>query len=544
MATSSINNGLPSSIQLLLKQLPYGEYGKYNAPFSEKSLLEDDYVCKDFNGKVERKVEPSNPQVEAREEINLGMPGVGKTIVVVQTARTIMNHEERDLLDSLERFLVIKSLERRSFIFKVILRRIASIKEKDEKKQVNVRDLENAIYSAQEAIKEYKHLIHKENSKGNSIGDLAILEVAMRKVQEEKEKAHFKMTAEDCSFLQSKMAQLCALLGLKLDFLDALSEMPPECCNHRTLTEWIKIFLRDNSESTVMANRKKISKELLESIGFDPSSTAVETIMARSAFAGSTPMHIDACEWAQLFVEDEFKYNPLLSSLTSPFPFYHCLTNAWFELKNIPDEISLESNINVFQVQIMNLTTEESNTYSKAHTALSASIPQDNQNTVLYHGTDHKSAQQILFRGIELCAGRQKRDFSCGKGFYLTTSLEDALNWAKSTTARPAVLSFVVTSSPEYVLQKARKLSLDGNEQWRNLVSLFRNDNVTSKMLEDLDSKYDLIEGPMAIVTTDNTSGELVFEPKPSSYQMCLISDSFAEEFEKTLHSIMFFDIS
>lgn len=544
MATSSINNGLPSSIQLLLKQLPYGEYGKYNAPFSEKSLLEDDYVCKDFNGKVERKVEPSNPQVEAREEINLGMPGVGKTIVVVQTARTIMNHEERDLLDSLERFLVIKSLERRSFIFKVILRRIASIKEKDEKKQVNVRDLENAIYSAQEAIKEYKHLIHKENSKGNSIGDLAILEVAMRKVQEEKEKAHFKMTAEDCSFLQSKMAQLCALLGLKLDFLDALSEMPPECCNHRTLTEWIKIFLRDNSESTVMANRKKISKELLESIGFDPSSTAVETIMARSAFAGSTPMHIDACEWAQLFVEDEFKYNPLLSSLTSPFPFYHCLTNAWFELKNIPDEISLESNINVFQVQIMNLTTEESNTYSKVHTALSASIPQDNQNTVLYHGTDHKSAQQILFRGIELCAGRQKRDFSCGKGFYLTTSLEDALNWAKSTTARPAVLSFVVTSSPEYVLQKARKLSLDGNEQWRNLVSLFRNDNVTSKMLEDLDSKYDLIEGPMAIVTTDNTSGELVFEPKPSSYQMCLISDSFAEEFEKTLHSIMFFDIS
>ena len=543
MATSSIYNELPSSIQLLLKQLPYGEYGKYNAPFSEKSLLEEDYVCKDFNGKVETKVELSHSQV-AREEINLGMPDVGKTIVVVQTARTIMNHEERDLLDNLERFLVIKTLERRSFIFKVILRRIASIKEKDEEKQVNLRHLENAIYSAQEAIKEYKHLIHKENSKENSIRDFAILEVAMRKVQEEKEKAHFKMTAEDYSFLQSNMAQLCALLGLKLDFLDALSEMPQECRNHRTLTEWIKIFLKDNSESTVMANRTKISKELLESIGFDPSSTAVETITARSAFAGSTPMHIDACEWAQLFVEDEFKYNPLLSSLTSPFPFYHCVTNAWFELKSLPDEILVESNINVFQVQVMNLTTEESNAYSKAHTALTASIRQQNQNTVLYHGTDHESARQILLRGIELCAGRQKRDFSCGRGFYLTTSLDDALNWAKSTTARPAVLSFVVTSSPEDVLQKARKLSLDGNEQWRNLVCLFRNDNVTSQMLEDLDSKYDLIEGPMAIVTTNETSDELVFEPKPSSHQMCLISESFAEEFEKTLHSIVFFDIS
>ena len=542
MATFLTYNALPSSIQMLLKQLPYvGESGKYNAPFSERSLLEDDTVYKDFNGKVETKVELSNPQVEAREEINLGIQAEGKTFVVVQTART-MNHEERYVLDSLERFLVIKSLERHSFKFKVMLRRIALIKQKDKEKQVNLRDLENAIYSAQEAIKEYKHLILKENSKGNSIGDLPILEVAMRKVQEEEEKAHFEITTEDKIILQSKMALLCAVLGLKLDFLDPLSEMPPECRNHRIPTEWIKIFLKDNSESTVMANRKKLSKELLESIGFDPSSTAVETIMARSAFAGSTQMHIDACEWAQLFVEDEFKYNPLLSSPISPFPFYHCLTNAWFELKNIPDEI-LESNINVFQVQIMNLTTEESDAYSKAHTALSA-IPQENQNTVLYHGTDHESAQQILFRGIELCAGRQKRDFSCGKGFYLTTSLEDALNWAKSTTARPAVLSFVVTSSPEDVLQKARKLSLNGNEQWRNWVSLFRNDDVTSKMLQDLHSKYDLLEGPMAIVTTNETSSELVFEPKPSSYQMCLISDSFAEEFEKTLQSIVFFDIS
>ena len=196
------------------------------------------------------------------------------------------------------------------------------------------------------------------------------------------------------------------------------------------------------------------------------------------------------------------------------------------------------------QVQITNLKTGESVAYNKACTTLSASIPQENQNVVLYHGTDHESARQILLRGIELCAGRQKRDFSCGKGFYLTKSLEDALNWAKSTTARPAVLSFVVTSSPEDVLQKARKLSLEGNEQWRNLVSLFRNDNVTSAMLEDLDSKYDLIEGPMAIVTTNETSGELVLEPKPSSYQMCLISDDFAEEFEKTLHSIVFFDLS
>lgn len=53
-----------------------------------------------------------------------------------------------------------------------------------------------------------------------------------------------------------------------------------------------------------------------------------------------------------------------------------------------------------------------------------------------------------------------------------------------------------------------------------------------------------MIEEPMTRLMRDETSDELVFEPKPSSYQICLISDVFAEEFEKTLHSIVFLDIS
>ena len=540
MAFRSTYSGLQPTIQLL-KQRIY-EPRTYNAPFSEWSLLEDDYVCEDFKSKVKTNVKMFNPQCEARKEISFGVPGVRRTIFVVAgPALEMMNEEERDFLINMGRLLVITSIERRSFIFKVMLRRIAFIREKDRDKQAHHQGLENALHSALNAIKKYKHLVYKENFKENSVeGDLPL---AMKRVREEKEKVQFKMTPEDYVFLQSDTAQLCSLLGLKLEFLDALSEMPLEHRNHRTPIEWIKIFLKDNSESSVMANKKPLSKELLESIGFDPLSTAVATIMARSVFVGSTPLHIDACEWAQLFVEDEFKYNPLLSSVTSSFPFNHSLINAWFELTSIPDE-NIESNVDVCQVQIMNLKTGESNAYNKACTTLSASIPQENQNVVLYHGTDHESARQILLRGIVLCAGRQKRDFSCGKGFYLTKSLEDALNWAKSTTARPAVLSFVVTSSPEDVLHKAGKLSLEGNEQWRNLVSLFRNDNVTSEMLEDLDSKYDLIEGPVATVTTNETSGELLLEPKPSSYQMCLISDDMAEEFEKNLHSIVFFNLS
>ena len=57
-------------------------------------------------------------------------------------------------------------------------------------------------------------------------------------------------------------------------------------------------------------------------------------------------------------------------------------------------------------------------------------------------------------------------------------------------------------------------------------------------------TKYDLIEGPLATAVRSGGSsndGEPVFEPKPSSYQMCLISDDFAESFEQYLHSILFY---
>ena len=172
---------------------------------------------------------------------------------------------------------------------------------------------------------------------------------------------------------------------------------------------------------------------------------------------------------------------------------------------------------------------------------------EDQQHTVLYHGTDYESARDILTgRGIYLWAGRKKRDFSNGAGFYLTNNLADALNWALSTTARPAILVFRVYHS--LINRKARRLTLNsGDERWREIVTSFRLNKETAKTKRAL-SVFDVIEGPVANVSREESGssngGELVFEPKPSSYQMCLISEDFAETFENTLHSIFFYEIS
>ena len=335
-------------------------------------------------------------------------------------------------------------------------------------------------------------------------------------------------------------SQLCALLGLKLDFLDRLHEMPPEFRDRYTITNWITTLLKAKSESVCSTTKSSLTRELLHEIGFDPHSKAVETIMTR-AFAGNSQHHVKACEWAEIFIRNELKYNPTWSALSVKFPFRSNITNLWFHFPNMTNE-DRKSQESPRHVNIMNRVTKESRAYRDTHTLFdSQSQGEQKQNVVLFHGTDHLSAADILVRGIDLCAGRQKRDFSCGSGFYLTRNLGDALDWAKSTTAKPAILAFQVDSR---VLDNSRRLNLfEHEDRWREIICSFRLGRRTAKTRKSLITSYDFIEGPIATLTTNGISGELAFEPRPSSYQMCLISDELAEAFQQTLYSVVFLDI-
>ena len=329
---------------------------------------------------------------------------------------------------------------------------------------------------------------------------------------------------------------VCSLLGLKLDFLDSLEEMAPIHRNHRTLSNWIVRFLQNNSEFVALTDKASLTKDLLASIGFDPLSTAVETILDRHSSTESTKHHIEACEWADIFIEDEFKYNPMLSPSAVEFPFETNSPDTWFQLPNkgyAQDEYC-------YAVNIKNVVIKESLNSTMTQSILGERVSTENgQAVVLYHGTDHHSAADILNRGIDLCCGRQKRDFSSGSGFYLTKSLDDAFNWAKSTTSKPAILVFQF-SREEYL--KAEKLNLENDfKKWREIVSSFRSGRRTARTRQSLRA-YDLIEGPMATVRRSQTTDELTLEPISGSYQLCLNSEDFADEFQRNLHSILFFD--
>ena len=339
---------------------------------------------------------------------------------------------------------------------------------------------------------------------------------------------------ENSHLLRRDTVDICSLLGLRHDFLDSLDEIPPEHRDHFTLCDWIVTFLGSNYERISFPDKKSISKGLLSAIGFDPMSSAVETIMAR---AERIQHHIEACEMAEIFIRDEFKYNLLLYPLVERFSFKssNVLTNIWFQLSSSVDERRKETYEDFCHVNIINLVTKESQATTRQW-IFSDLASGDEQYVVLFHGTDHQSASDILSRGIDLCAGRQKRDFSCGSGFYLTDNFDEALIWANNTTAKPAILIFRVNRREH--LDDARKLNLyENGEKWHEIVSSFRSGKRTAKTRKSL-SEYNLIEGPAATITR-NESGELVIEQKPSSYQMCLISDDFADKFRETLHSIV-----
>ena len=454
--------------------------------------------------------------------------------------------ENDEVMDDItERELLLFKMEFRSFIHKVWLRRIGLSREKgDTSYDSSLRDLELTIHNAQENIKRCKFIvkeIYNEDELQQRIRENTdSLEEALNKVLEKKEKSGFEMTDEDILLFQRPTVLLCSSLGLKLDFLERLDTFSDDHIHHRSLCDWITIFLENNSTSVSLEKKTRLTLELLDSIGFDPLSTAVETIMAWYS-KGNTQYHIEPCEWARIFIQDEFNYNPLLSSRVDKFPFQSDLTNSWFQLPNTNYEQS-ESCLYPCHVNINNLVTTESNALKDIRSKLNGFLSQRDWATTLYHGTDHHSAVDILFRGIDLRAGRQNRDFSCGSGFYLTKNLDEAVNWAASTATKPAILVFPVNH--EEKLNSAKRLDLNNDEdKWYEIVTSFRSGRRTAKTWKSV-SAYDLVEGPQVTMRYDEASRELLWKPKPSSYQMCLISDDFAETFEKTLHSILFLEVS
>jgi len=128
-----------------------------------------------------------------------------------------------------------------------------------------------------------------------------------------------------------------------------------------------------------------------------------------------------------------------------------------------------------------------------------------NQDLILFHGTDSVSADLIRRGGIRLEKGRPARDF--GKGFYTTTSLQQANDWAIKTSGRksgtPEVLRF---RAPRTDIAKLSTLAFVRlSPELVRFVSHCRSGKPGHGLESDPDL-YDLVVGPVTTVQSYRTA--------------------------------------
>ena len=215
------------------------------------------------------------------------------------------------------------------------------------------------------------------------------------------------------------------------------------------------------------------------------------------------------------------------------FPYEETVTNEWFTL---PDDENDRKQpvmvINVDQVGKENKCYLSQNGVTDFMDSLN-----DDFHEVLFHGTSQQHAKNIIEDGIDLNKGAKGRDFSHGDGFYLGDNFKKACEWpvycGHSCTA---VLVFHVEKTELRDPDKGLDLRND-KKKWQEVVPQFRSGKPDLKFVKNL-KKYDFIEGPMASVSKKNPNPK----QQDDTYQLCVRKHRCAEIFDRSLHSVIFFE--
>ena len=212
------------------------------------------------------------------------------------------------------------------------------------------------------------------------------------------------------------------------------------------------------------------------------------------------------------------------------FPYEKKTINKWFTISS--DELPKRV-VNIINVD-KNGKTDKCYTTQNGDNFLQS----NGDFEVFLHGTRHESAQIIIEDGIDLTKGQRNRDLSDGDGFYLGNDFNEVwtTRWARNRPPCSAVLVFRVKRTE----LRGRRHGLDlqsSVDEWKELVSTFRTGRADARYKENLE-RYDFIEGPLC---GDNQNFN---NPTPNigTYQLCVKSDTCAELFDRSLHSVIFFE--
>ena len=300
---------------------------------------------------------------------------------------------------------------------------------------------------------------------------------------------------------------LCSVLGLCDEFAERLSDLATETRQHKTDMYYLLSFIKERYESLNAQNMndKDHTLDNLQKMGFTENrSNVIADWIAKQPFRE----HKSLLSWAQIYVKNLFKYDIFLNNSVSKFPYSeHCL-NEWFD--ECVESTKNDEDSSLIPVPVINVTTEEAATGNirKKIKEFETNHPVEK---LYFHGTDHKSAANILEEGINLGKGAEYCDFSHGYGFYAADDYRYALEWTRTHKRRAVIMFGMKDDCPEY-----GKFDLSDHQRsrdWKSVTEYFRAGAPRRKaglkraLLDEIDNSKCII-GP--IKTEDNRWREVL----------------------------------
>ena len=231
---------------------------------------------------------------------------------------------------------------------------------------------------------------------------------------------------------------LCSVLGLCDEFAERLRYLDIDMRQHKSDMYFLLCFMKERYESLDdedLSDRVKC----LQKIGFTENrSNVIANWIGEQPF----PEHRSLLAWAEIYIENLFKYDIFLNDNVCKFPYKEGCVGTWFGKDVLSDECEDSPSV---KVPVINTTTEKAAAGNIQEKISEFEVESSPSEKLYFHGTDHNSAKDILENGISLGKGAQKCDFSDGDGFYVTDNYEYALQYSKKHKAQRAVILFNIS---------------------------------------------------------------------------------------------------
>ena len=254
--------------------------------------------------------------------------------------------------------------------------------------------------------------------------------------------------------------------------------------------------------------------------------------------------HISTLDFAHIFIRALFKYDLLLTDQISNLPQQSENFNVGYTVDGCGNEGPPRKIVCQNFNQTDNLDEELGRFFfGNLGQQRQAEDSEEKDFSYWYHGTDCSSASAIVEIGIDEEKGTEKRDFSDGKGFYLSDNFERAKQWALDRGVMGGFSAILRYKIPKNCLKDGIVLSKDRPEDmevWKDIIRHCRSGKKQKREMKSKLAKASFIIGPLSrdgAFKNDANWPKLLSE---NWLQLCIRNSILAAELNLVLDKIAF----